>query len=54
MASKEKYVMSSLSEDDVKLLSKIKKTVSETTDVLVKRSKDGQLNVYENKIRKVS
>ena len=43
-----------VTEEDIKLLNQIKRTVTKTSDAVVKRSKDGKYNVYENKITKVS
>ena len=40
--------------EDLKLLNEVKKTATKTCDAIVKKSKDGKYNVYENKITKVS
>lgn len=47
-------LIKSISKEDLKLLVDIKRAVSKTTDAVVKRSSDGSLVVYENKIKKVS
>ena len=43
-----------VTEEDLKLLREVKKTATKTCDAVVKKSKDGKYNVYENKITKVS
>ena len=45
---------SEVSEEDARLLDKIKKAVSPTSDAVVKRAKDGKLSVYKNRITKLS
>lgn len=47
-------VMPKVTEEDLKLLNEVKKTATKTCDAIVKKSKDGKYNVYENKITKVS
>ena len=43
-----------ITEEDLKLLYEVKKTATKTCDAVVKKTKDGKYNVYENKITKVS
>ena len=47
-------VMAKVTEEDLKLLKEVKRTATKTCDAVVKKSKDGKYNVYENKITKVS
>lgn len=47
-------VMVKVTEEDLKLLNEVKRTATKTCDDVVKKSKDGKYNVYENKITKVS
>lgn len=47
-------VMAKVTEEDLKLLHEVKRTATKTCDAVVKKSKDGKYNVYENKITKVS
>lgn len=47
-------VTTKITEEDLKLLIEVKKTATKTCDAVVKKSKDGKYNVYENKITKVS
>lgn len=43
-----------VTKEDLRLLDMIKRTATKTCDAVVKRTKDGTYNVYENKITKVS
>lgn len=47
-------VMVKVTEEDLKLLNEVKRTATKKCDAVVKKSKDGKYNVYENKITKVS
>ena len=47
-------VMVKVTEEDLILLNEVQRTATKTCDAVVKKSKDGKYNVYENKITKVS
>jgi hypothetical protein len=46
--------MSEVTEEDLKLLNEVKRAATKTCDAVVKKSKDGKYNVYENKITRIS